>query len=157
MVEVPEVLSFLAGEWDLERAIDDGANARSGTFRGRARFSPHRSDRLLCRLAYEEEGELSFGGHRGPAWRRLEYSSRADGTALVSFPDGRLFVDLDLRRGSWRAVHSCGADCYELITVVRSEELLEEAWVVTGPAKGWSASTLLRRRGRRRGAIVSES
>ncbi len=143
-MEVPDVLAFLAGEWDLERAIDDTAAALSGSFRGRASYSPARDGRP--RLVYEEEGYLNFGQHRGPATRRLEYSARADGTALVWFADGRLFVELDLRRGSWQAVHSCGADRYEVTTVVRSGQLLEEAWLVTGPSKGWSATTILRRR-----------
>lgn len=66
---------------------------------------------------------------------------------LLHFSDGRPYVELDLRSGAWQAVHDCGADRYEIETVVRSASTIEERWRVRGPAKDYTALTTLTRVG----------
>jgi hypothetical protein len=55
------------------------------------------------------------------------------------------YVDLDLRSGTWRSLHPCAEDHYEIVTVVRSPDEVEERWRVRGPAKDYEAVTMLRR------------
>jgi hypothetical protein len=97
-------------------------------------------------MSYTESGELRFGGHTGPATRRLALCPGAGGTAEVRFADGRFFYLLDLRPGRWEAEHGCGEDLYLLSHRVLSDDLLEERWRVRGPAKDYLAITRLQRR-----------
>lgn len=117
----------------VDRARDD-----------RARDDPARVDRArVDRARYDEEGELRFGAHVGPATRRLGFTRVGDGAVTLHFADGRPFVDLDLRSGAWSGVHSCGDDRYEITTVVRSHAVVQEHWRVRGPVKAYDAATTL--------------
>ena len=60
-------------------------------------------------------------------------------------PGRQPYVDLDLTGGAWDAVHPCGADRYEISTVVRSPDVVQEYWRVQGPEKDYTAVTTLRR------------
>jgi hypothetical protein len=145
---VPDALGFLLGRWRLHRRLVDHAARCSGTFSGMAQFAPSGSPLDAGRvgvpeLTYREEGELRFGGHRGPASRSLVYRGRPDGTADVFFADGRDFYHLDPRSGAWRAEHPCAADHYAMAgRVLRSGEL-EERWRVRGPDKDYEIRTTL--------------
>jgi hypothetical protein len=148
-MEIPDTVGFLLGTWDVDRSIADHRSLVSGSFRGTAVVAaePRPGPGGGSRARYEETGELRFGSHAGPASRRLEYAAARDGGAVsVRFADGRPFVDLDLGGGRWQAVHQCGADRYELTTVVRSHDVVEERWRVRGPAKDYDAVTTLTRR-----------
>lgn len=147
-MEYPDTLSYLIGRWSVVRSITDHRNAIAGRFVGDAAFIeaaavPERSIRALAH--YDEKGELSFGGHRGTARRHLEYRAYADGSVATFFSDGRKFVDLDLRSGAWRTTHLCGSDHYEITIVVKSSEMFEEHWRVSGPSKDYEAVTDLTR------------
>jgi len=134
-----DALSFLAGRWLVERRVADHAAAAAGTFRGTAEWTAA-GDRVL---AYHEQGELEFRGHRGPASRDLIYQGRPDGTADVLFADGRAFYHLDPRPGHWTARHDCGQDVYELTAWLLGPESFTERWRVAGPGKDYEIMTRL--------------
>jgi hypothetical protein len=139
---VPDTLAFLRGRWRLERRLDDHRSGVCGTFTGEAEFAATDDPAVL---RYEENGELRFGGHTGPARRVLLLRELPDGAADVRFADGREFYVLDLRSGQWTARHGCGADSYVVSYLVRAPSLLEERWHVTGPSKAYDIVTELRR------------
>lgn len=145
---VPDALAFLAGTWRIERRITDHALAVSGSFTGLARWVPSAAGlahaELACaELAYTEQGELSFNGHRGTASRSLSYRGRPDSTADVLFADGRYFYHLDPRAGRWQARHDCGRDVYELSARRLGAGSFEEHWRVRGPGKDYEIMTTL--------------
>lgn len=147
--QIADTLTFLLGAWNLRRSIQDHRSGTDGLFEGRAVLtgagSGAGSGAGAGRARYDEEGELSFGAHRGPASRHLEYA-RLDSTAVfLYFSNGRPFVDLDLRTGAWRGVHDCVDDRYEIETVVRSDRVLQEYWRVRGPDTSYDAVTTLTR------------
>jgi Family of unknown function (DUF6314) len=141
-MRVSDTLAFLCGEWHLDRVLHDHRSGLAGRFTGRALVVPGRRGGL----SYGESGELSFGGHTGPAQRRLRLVPAADGAAEVRFADGRFFYLLDLRAGHWQAEHGCGEDRYLLAHRVLGEDRLEEEWRVRGPAKDYLAITQFRRK-----------
>ena len=159
------IADFLDGDWNVERQISDHRTGQAGLFRGRASFrlcaaaavpkevrlagELEPADRNGRVLAYEEQGELRFGGHCGPASRSLLYRELADGSADVRFADGREFYRLDLRSGTWSAAHPCRADRY-LVTVTRlGADSFTETWRVSGPAKDYELTTTYIRAGGR--------
>jgi Family of unknown function (DUF6314) len=145
---VPDALSFLLGAWHIDRRIDDHVMGVSGSFAGDGRWAPAGAEPADgAELVYEERGELSFNGHRGPASRSLIYRGRPDGTADVLFADGRYFYHLDPRSGSWLARHDCGRDVYELSARLLQAGSFEERWRVRGPGKDYEIMTTLVRDG----------
>jgi hypothetical protein len=140
-------VGYLAGDWDVVREIADHRSGRAGQFRGRASFRPAADGPRSCTLDFAEQGELRFGGHRGPASRSLRYHGRADGAADVRFADGRPFFRLDLRSGSCRAVHPCQADRYAVTVTWLSPDCFTEIWRVTGPDKDYDMTTVYTRAG----------
>jgi hypothetical protein len=157
-------LGFLRGHWLLAREISDHRTRRTGTFIGRASFLPSDaaagSGRLAeaaeleapgqdpgARLAYREQGELTLGGHRGPAWRELILLGTRDGAADVLFADGRGFYRLDLRSGYWQARHPCAEDSYLVTVTVLGADSFTESWRVLGPAKDYTMTATLTRTG----------
>jgi hypothetical protein len=143
-VRIEDTLAFMLGEWTLERVLDDQRTGALGSFSGTATLTSADDGE---RVDYAEAGEMRWGDHAGPAFRQLACERLAGGAALLRFSDGRPYVELDLRTGTWSAVHDCGADRYEIETVVRSENVIEERWHVRGPAKDYTALTTLRRVG----------
>lgn len=147
-MEIRSTLDFLVGTWKVDREIEDHRSRTPGSFRGTATVvavepGQHRSGER--RAHYDEAGQLYFGTHSAPAARRLEYVTGDGDLVQVRFADGRPFIDLDLRSGKWQAIHQCGADRYELTTIVRSPGVVEEHWHVQGPAKDYDAVTTLTR------------
>ncbi len=140
--QIADTLSFLLGQWDLSRSIQDHRSGTHGLFSGRAVLTA-----TAGRARYDEEGELSYGAHHGPASRHLEYARLDDASVFLYFSNGRPFVDLDLRTGAWRSTHDCGADRYEIETVVRSDRVVHEYWRVRGPDTSYDAVTTLLRSG----------
>ena len=157
-MRVSDTLGFAAGHWHIERVLTDHRSGAEGRFTGQAVLSrPGGSGEPAdpggpagpdpeASLLYLETGELRFGTHTGPATRSLRYQGLPDGTADVRFADGHLFYRLDLRSGRCTAVHQCRADHYEITYLVLGEDVMEERWRVTGPAKDYqAAATLIRR------------
>jgi hypothetical protein len=135
------LLSYLTGGWRIDRRLTDHRTGTAGSFAGPASFAP--TDGSL--LHYLEEGELAFGGHRGPASRKLIYRGRPDGTADVQFADGRAFYHLDARSGSWRGHHDCGRDGYDVTGELLDAASYQEHWRVHGPGKDYEIVTRLTR------------
>jgi hypothetical protein len=149
-MEISDTFGFLLGSWELSRSYTDRRSGTRGTFRGQAVVAVTRPGDAadgLERARYDEAGELCLGSYRSPARRRLEYGRRADGTVLVYRPGGQPFIALDLASGACHASHPCGADHYEISTVVRTAGLVQEYWRVRGPAKDYTAVATLRRVG----------
>ncbi|WP_407548908.1 DUF6314 family protein [Streptomyces sp. Pv4-95] len=141
---VPDAAAYLTGRWRIDRAVYDLRGGTEGRFRGTAEFRPAPAGDALLHL---EEGELTWGGVVNPASRTLRVRPLPDGTAEVDFADGRPFHDLDLRTGSWIAVHPCAADRYEgTFTVVAPDEW-HLRWRVGGPAKDQLLRSVYRREG----------
>ena len=46
----------------------------------------------------------------GLATASLEFEHMKSGVVLLHFSDGRPYVNLDLRSGTWAAAHDCGPD-----------------------------------------------
>ncbi|WP_051167385.1 DUF6314 family protein [Actinoplanes sp. N902-109] len=164
-------LEFLRGDWRVHRDVVDRRSGQTGVFTGTASFtaqprephepgsprdlhepgSPHelhgpRSAREPLELCYAEDGELRFGEHRGPAYRRLRYRERADGRVAVHFEDGRDFYVLELSdRQQWDADHLCGPDLYTVSGLVTGPDAFTERWHAGGPAKDYDLITDYRR------------
>lgn len=118
-----ELLRWLAGEWSVQRDINDGA----GGFRGRAEFA-FQDDGTL---RWHESGEMTLDGATLPAYRTLSI----DAAGHVRFDDGRPFHDLALVEGSCDAVHPCGEDMYNGRYERVGEDELVVTWHVAGPRK----------------------
>jgi hypothetical protein len=150
-VEIDDTLDFLLGTWSVSRSIEDHRSSTSGSFDGTASFTelPLEEVADVTRGArYDEEGELRFAAFCGPTHRSLLYVQRGDARVEICFSDGRHYVDLDLRRGSWQTEHPCSEDLYEITTELRSRDQVEERWKVRGPTKDFDAvTTLVRIRG----------
>ena len=142
-------LGFLRGRWRAERNLTDFRQGLAGSFAGEAAFADAPADAGLRAgaLAYREQGELRFGGHRGPASRSLIFLPLPDGTAEVLFADGRPFYRLDLRSGCWQAEHPCGEDQYLVTVRVSGADCFTEDWRVSGPGKDYAMTTTLTRIG----------
>jgi Family of unknown function (DUF6314) len=138
-----DTVGYLVGEWDVVRQIADHRSGLAGSFRGRACFRPPSPGSPV--LEFTEQGELQFGGHRGPAGRSLRYYGREDGGADVRFADGRDFYRLDLRAGICEAVHPCRADRYAVTVTRLSADSFTEVWQVVGPAKDYDLTTVYTR------------
>jgi hypothetical protein len=142
-MRVTNTLAFAAGDWRIERVLEDHRSGTEGRFTGRAALTG--PDLPGGPLEYLETGELHFGTHTGPATRALRYQGLPDGTVDVRFADGHHFYRLDLRSGRCMAVHQCGADRYEITYLVLGDDQMEERWRVRGPDKDYQATATLTR------------
>lgn len=152
---VPDTLAYLLGTWAVERELVDRVVRVAGTFRGTATFLPVTVGSApvgapgggapVAVLEHVERGELVWGGVAGAAERTLRVLAAGEGTARVTFADGRDFHDLDLRSGSWTAVHPCVADDYTGTFTVTSPDEWRTRWDVSGPAKDQTLTTVYRR------------
>jgi hypothetical protein len=131
---VGDVLTYLAGEWRVERAVRDLATAAEGRFTGTTVFSPldDGGDGLL----HHESGTFVWQGTPRPAERTLWFlPGERTGTAAVRFSDGRPFHDLDLSTGHHLAGHPCAADLYQGEFAAYAQDRWRTVWRVGGPAK----------------------
>jgi hypothetical protein len=142
-MEIPDTFGFLLGMWDVSRSYTDHRSGTTTSFHGQAVLAVDAAG--PGRARYEETGQLCLGSHQGPASRSLEYDRRPDGTVLLYRPGRQPYVDLDLSTGAWHACHPCGADRYQISTVVRSPDFVQEYWRVQGPDKDYTAVTSLHR------------
>ena len=139
------IFEALPGPWTLSREIEDGRFG-AGSFTGTATFDAQPDGALL----YREEGELTLGAWRGPAWRRWVYALEED-VLVVRYP-GTLaelhsfaFIANSNGGASARHVHLCGADRYEARFEWRDDASFQLAYRVTGPAKDYRLNTFLTR------------
>lgn len=143
-VEVPDTYSYLLGDWLVERTIEDHRSDISGSFSGTVGVSGveavrEAAEAELPQARYREIGRLRWSGQEMSCERGLLIARIGTGRVALSFPDGRHFVDVDLRQGTCDVRHDCGADTYDISFVVRSENLYEEHWQVKGPSKDYEA------------------
>lgn len=131
---VADVLTYLAGDWRVERSVRDLASGAEGRFTGTTVFSP--LDDAGAGLLHHESGVFTWQGTPRPAERTLLFvpGERA-GTAAVRFSDGRAFHDLDLATGRHVADHPCAADLYRGEFTVFARDHWRTVWRVGGPAK----------------------
>ncbi|OIV38382.1 hypothetical protein BIV57_06030 [Mangrovactinospora gilvigrisea] len=121
--------------WSIEREMEDRITGERGTYRGTAVFAHVDDDADPGTVQHAENGEMTWRGVTRPAGRVLHLHPREDGTARVTFADGRPFHDLDLREGRWTAGHPCRADQYSGAFEVLGPDGWQVTWTVTGPAK----------------------
>ncbi|SDO69592.1 hypothetical protein SAMN04487981_112228 [Streptomyces sp. cf386] len=141
---VPDVLTYLAGSWRVERSVRDLASGDEGEFSGTTVFGRLDDDGLL----HEESGTFVWRGVGRPAERTLRFLPGATpGTADVRFADGRPFHDLDLTSGRHIADHPCSADLYRGEFTVLDEGHWRTVWRVRGPAKDLVLTTDYAREG----------
>lgn len=140
-MQIADTLRFLLGGWTLERDLTDHRAGVAGRFAGTAVVVAQGA----AEARYVEEGRLRLAGHESAARRVLRYARTATGAVLVSFADGRPFLELNLRDGGCTAIHPCVADRYALEFTVTAPDVLVERWRVRGPAKDYDAVTTWRR------------
>jgi hypothetical protein len=127
LISVPDLAlpAWLAGTWSVERDIDGGR----GAFTGTADFSPEPDGTLR----WSEVGRLQMDGYEGAATRVLVLHPGAPWQ--VRFDDGRLFHELDLARGLCAVEHLCGPDVYRGIYTVAGDAEFVVRWAVAGPGR----------------------
>ncbi|MFC5720779.1 DUF6314 family protein [Streptomyces gamaensis] len=140
---VPDAVTYLTGQWSVHRTLHDLDAGSGGSFHGTAVFEPADGAGWL---AHVEDGMLRWGGALNRAGRTLRLLPGPDGTAEVTFADGRFFHDLDLRTGAWTARHPCGGDRYDGTFTVVSPDEWHVRWRTTGPAKNHLQRSVYRRR-----------
>ncbi|MDN0196107.1 DUF6314 family protein [Streptomyces sp. S.PNR 29] len=129
---VPDVLTYLAGSWRVERSVRDLASGEEGAFSGTTVFGPLAEGGLL----HEESGTFTWQGVGRPAERTLRFlPGSPPGTADVRFADGRPFHDLDLTSGHHVCDHPCAADLYRGAFTALDGDHWRTVWRVRGPAK----------------------
>jgi hypothetical protein len=133
------LIALLSGRWTVHRRLMDRRCGREGDFAGTASFEPEAD-----RLKWSEAGRLRFGGHEGPAGRRLSIAGGPDGWR-VEFDDGRPFHPLDLATGACTVEHRCGDDLYVGTYRLLGPDALDVDWRVTGPHKDQEIHTTYRR------------
>ncbi|MEV4440362.1 DUF6314 family protein [Streptomyces sp. NPDC049577] len=139
---VPDTLAYLAGRWTVTRALEDLSTGATGRFLGTADIQPSDDG---ARALLVEDGELVWAATANRAGRTLRLLPRPDGTAEVTFADGRPFHDLDLRSGRWAVHHPCGRDRYEGVFTVVSPHEWRVRWRTVGPAKDHLQQSVYRR------------
>ena len=142
-MKISDTLGFLLGTWAVSRSYTDHRAGTAASFQGQAVLMMDAGG--LERARYEETGQLRLGAHQGSAQRSLEYERRPDGTVMLYRPGRQPYVDLDLTSGAWDAVHPCGADRYEISTIVLLPDVVQEYWRVQGPEKDYTAVSTLHR------------
>ncbi len=140
-MEIADTFEFLLGGWTLSRWIEDRKNGISGTFVGGAVVT----EAFPGGGFYKEAGKLRFHGYECHSARALNVARCEDGSVDLSFPDGRHYIKLDLRRSDWSDGHLCGCDNYQIDLYTQSNISLLERWRVRGPSKCYDALTYLRR------------
>lgn len=132
-------LAALAGEWRLEREIEDRRARERGRFSGVATFRWEGG-----RLCYDEAGELRLPGRAPLAGARRYFWSVEDGRMQVRFADGRPFHTFELAaRPATR--HDCPPDTYAGTYDFSAWPDWTVVWDVTGPRKAYRARSLYQR------------
>jgi hypothetical protein len=129
-----------AGEWRIDRSIEDIRTGRTGTFVGTASFRSGPSG-----IDYCEHGRLTFG--KAPemtATRRYRWIDAGAGTIEVRFDDGRLFHRFSAHETTPSALHECPPDQYRVRYDFRAWPRWRAKWQVRGPRKAYCITSLYR-------------
>lgn len=119
--------AWLAGEWDVDRDIDRGR----GAFTGTATFGETPESDGSVR--WHESGTMRLDAFTGATTRTLFLHPGEPWE--VRFDDGLPFHPLDLSTGRAEVEHLCGPDVYRgEFELVGDDEFLVR-WVVTGPGR----------------------
>lgn len=128
-----------AGDWAVERAIEDARARRGGAFAGLARLVPAPGG-----LAYVERGRLRLGdGPAVEASRRYLWRGEDDAVA-VHFEDGRFFHRFRPDDGAPVAHHDCPPDAYRVRYDFADWPVWRAEWRVSGPRKDYATVTVYR-------------
>jgi hypothetical protein len=137
-------LEAFAGDWEIDREIEDAHAGRRGRFAGRATFTPSPDG-----LRYREEGRLSLdGAPEMAATRDYLWRDAGAGAVEVLFADGRPFHRFLLDEPDPAAEHACAADTYRVRYDFRHWPRWRAEWRVTGPRKDYRLLSRFRRAGR---------
>lgn len=127
-------LSPLQGRWRARRRVVDLLARRTYAFEGTATIT---ADEFI------EQGEVVAGDRSFAATRRYGLRERSSGSDVL-FPNGRLFVRLELRPDQ-RLEHLCGEDVYRGRLFFLSTVLWVELWRVRGRSKNYKSLTRFER------------
>jgi hypothetical protein len=137
-------LQAFAGDWQVERDIEDAHAGRHGRFTGRASFTPSPDG-----LRYREEGRLALDGAAAmAATRDYLWRDGCAGTIEVLFADGRPFHRFLPDEPDPAAEHACPPDTYRVRYDFRQWPRWRAEWRVTGPRKDLRLVSRFRRAGR---------
>ena len=137
-MSLPAGLEDFAGDWQLDREIEDFGGGAHGTFGGTARLTADARG-----LAYLETGVLQMAG-QAPLQAERRYLWQADTRGIaIHFADGRFFHTLPLRGGA--ADHWCDPDQYDVVYDFRTWPHWTSRWRVTGPRKDYLTISRYRR------------
>lgn len=131
-----DLAARFVGHWDVVRHIHDFDTRWTGTFEGRALFSP-----VPGALDYLEEGTLRLGGLTMRAHRRYRWTFPAPDRVEVAFEDGRPFHHFDPRGAEAEASHYCDPDRYEVTYRFDAPDAWRSEWRVEGPRKDYRLVT----------------
>ena len=132
---VNDLYSFLEGNWQLSRTINDLRQNMPGAMAATASIAKQNENENVRDLCYREEGELHFGDYKEVVYRSYIFRFLEPQKAQVHFDDGRLFHELDLTSGYCEAEHLCGDDIYRGRFRIENRDTWLSNWIVTGPSK----------------------
>ncbi|MCO8145383.1 DUF6314 family protein [Rhodovulum tesquicola] len=137
---MPDLEAF-AGEWRLDRVIEDARAGHAARFEGRAVFAPGKAG-----LVQAETGRLHLPGHAPmTAERRYLWRQGASGIE-VFFEDGRFFHAIAPGPHA-QALHDCPPDRYEVGYDFARWPDWSSLWRVTGPRKDYAMRSVYTRLG----------
>ena len=135
-------LEAFAGDWEIEREIEDVKGGRHGRFTGRARFTPSPEG-----LRYREEGRLALDDGAGDGRdARLPLARRRGGGdrgAVRRRPACSTASSLD--EPDPAAEHACPPDTYRVRYDFARWPRWRAEWRVTGPRKDYGMVSRFRR------------
>ena len=134
-LRVSDLFSFLEGDWQLSRLINDLRQNMPGEMTATATLTKRIDSDGNPGLSYREEGELHFGDYRETVYRAYDFSFPEPHRARVHFSDGNDFHELDLSTGYCEAEYLCGEDLYRGRFQVLSGDVWLSNWTVHGPSK----------------------
>lgn len=133
-------LAAFAGDWIIERRIEDVRAGCAGRLDGAARFAAGPEG-----LLYSEEGLLTLGGGPGvTASRRYLWREAGGGAIEVRFEDGRFFHRFYADEAAPGAVHDCPPDQYRVRYDFARWPRWTAEWRVRGPRKDYALVTRYR-------------
>lgn len=132
---VNDLFTFLEGQWQLSRTINDLRLNMPGTMSRQVTITARPGADAQRGLKYREEGELQFGDYRETVHREYDYSFPEAHRACVHFSDGRIFHELDLSTGFFEVEHLCAPDMYHGRFRVDGGDIWLSHWNIKGPAK----------------------
>ena len=126
-------LAAFAGDWNLQRDIEDVRAGETGTLTGTARFTPGEAG-----LSYLEKGTLALGGRPAVAASRSYLWRDAGASAIeVLFADGRFFHRFYADEPEPAAEHDCPPDRYRVRYDFTRWPRWRAVWRVEGPRKDY--------------------